>query len=109
MREHVPNSEHVIWSAHCHNDLGLGVANSLAAIRGGARQIECTINGIGERAGNTSMEEVVMALKTRKDFMNVETRVETPPDLSRLAPARAGHRMAGAAQQADRRRQRLRA
>ncbi len=77
MREHVPNSEHVIWSAHCHNDLGLGVANSLAAIRGGARQIECTINGIGERAGNCSLEEVVMALKTRKDFMHVQSRVET--------------------------------
>ncbi len=77
MRERVPNSEHVIWSAHCHNDLGLGVANSLAAIRGGARQVECTINGIGERAGNTSMEEVVMALKTRKDFMNIQSRVET--------------------------------
>jgi len=77
MREHVPNSEHVIWSAHCHNDLGLGVANSLAAVRAGARQIECTINGIGERAGNTSMEEVVMALKTRKDFMNIQSRVET--------------------------------
>ena len=77
MREHVPNSEHVIWSAHCHNDLGLGVANSLAAVRAGARQIECTINGIGERAGNTSMEEVVMALKTRKDFMNIDSHVET--------------------------------
>jgi 2-isopropylmalate synthase len=77
MREHVPNSGHVIWSAHCHNDLGLGVANSLAAVRAGARQVECTINGIGERAGNTSMEEVVMALKTRKDFMNIQSRVET--------------------------------
>src|SRR5271154_2619469 len=77
MRTHVPNSEHVIWSAHCHNDLGLGVANSLAAVRAGARQIECTINGIGERAGNTSMEEVVMALKTRRDFMNIDSHVET--------------------------------
>lgn len=77
MREHVPGAENVIWSAHCHNDLGLGVANSLAAVRAGARQIECTINGIGERAGNTSMEEVVMALKTRKDFMGIQSRVET--------------------------------
>jgi 2-isopropylmalate synthase len=77
MRTHIPNSEHVIWSAHCHNDLGLGVANSLAAVRAGARQIECTINGIGERAGNTSMEEVVMALKTRRDFMNIDSHVET--------------------------------
>ncbi len=63
MREHVPGADQVIWSAHCHNDLGLAVANSLAAIHNGARQIECTINGIGERAGNTSMEEVVMALR----------------------------------------------
>ena len=66
------------WSAHCHNDLGLAVANSLAAIENGARQVECTINGIGERAGNTSMEEVVMALRTREDvFANVKTNVVT--------------------------------
>ncbi|HYB91523.1 MAG TPA: 2-isopropylmalate synthase [Candidatus Binataceae bacterium] len=77
MREHVPGSDKVIWSAHCHNDLGMAVANSLAAVRNGARQIECTINGIGERAGNCSMEEVVMALKTRKDFMGIESRVNT--------------------------------
>ncbi len=77
MREHVPGAENVIWSAHCHNDLGLAVANSLAAIRNGARQVECAINGIGERAGNTSMEEVVMALKTRRDLMGVESRVDT--------------------------------
>jgi 2-isopropylmalate synthase len=77
MREHVPGAENVIWSAHCHNDLGLAVANSLAAVSAGARQVECTINGIGERAGNTSMEEVVMALRTRKDFMNVQSRVDT--------------------------------
>jgi 2-isopropylmalate synthase len=77
MREQVPGAEDVIWSAHCHNDLGLGVANSIAAVGAGARQVECTINGIGERAGNTSMEEVVMALKTRKDFMGIQTRVET--------------------------------
>jgi 2-isopropylmalate synthase len=77
MREHVPGADDVIWSAHCHNDLGLGVANSIAAVGAGARQVECTINGIGERAGNTSMEEVVMALKTRKDFMNIQSRVET--------------------------------
>src|SRR5258707_8710909 len=77
MRERVPGADKVIWSAHCHNDLGLGVANSLAAVRNGARQIECTINGIGERAGNTSMEEVVMALKTRKDLMGMRTGVNT--------------------------------
>ena len=76
LREDVGGAEDVIWSAHCHNDLGLAVANSLAAIENGARQVECTINGIGERAGNTSMEEVVMALRTREDvFSNVETHV----------------------------------
>jgi len=77
MRAHVPGADQVIWSAHCHNDLGLAVANSLAAIRHGVRQVECTINGIGERAGNTSLEEVVMALKTRKDLMEVGCGVET--------------------------------
>ncbi len=77
MREHVPGAERVIWSAHCHNDLGLAVANSLAAVKNGARQIECTINGIGERAGNCSMEEVVMALKTRHDLMGVQSRINT--------------------------------
>ena len=65
LRERMPGGDRVIWSAHCHNDLGMAVANSLAAVQNGARQIECTINGIGERAGNTSMEEVVMAIKTR--------------------------------------------
>ena len=77
MRERVPGADKVIWSAHCHNDLGLAVANSLAAIRNGARQVECTINGIGERAGNTSMEEVVMALKTRHDLMEARTGIDT--------------------------------
>ncbi|SRR5579875_257775 len=77
MREHVPDADRVIWSAHCHNDLGLAVANSLAAVQNGARQIECTINGIGERAGNTSLEEVVMAMRTRRDLMGVESRVNT--------------------------------
>jgi len=78
LREQVPGGKKVTWSAHCHNDLGLAVANSLAAIENGARQVECTINGIGERAGNTSMEEVVMALKTREDvFSSVETNIVT--------------------------------
>jgi 2-isopropylmalate synthase len=77
MRQKVDGADQILWSAHCHNDLGLAVANSLAAVRNGARQIECTINGIGERAGNTSMEEVVMALKTRRDFMNMTCGVET--------------------------------
>ncbi len=78
LRERVPGASTVTWSAHCHNDLGLAVANSLAAIENGARQVECTINGIGERAGNTSMEEVVMALKTREDvFSSVKTNIVT--------------------------------
>ena len=77
MRENVEGADKVTWSAHCHNDLGLAVANSLAAIKNGARQVECTINGIGERAGNTSMEEVVMALKTRRDLMGVRCGIET--------------------------------
>jgi len=73
-----PGGDRVIWSAHCHNDLGMAVANSLAAVRNGARQVECTINGIGERAGNTSLEEVVMAIRTRRDvFAEVDVRVDT--------------------------------
>src|SRR3990172_415234 len=78
LRERVPNSDKAVWSVHCHNDLGMAVANSLAAVViGGARQIECTINGLGERAGNTALEEVVMAMKTRGDFFPVETRIDT--------------------------------
>ncbi len=78
LRAHIPGSENLIFSLHCHNDLGLAVANSLAAIQAGARQVECTVNGIGERAGNTAMEEVVMALKTRPDaFEGLDTKVVT--------------------------------
>lgn len=73
----VKNSDKVIWSTHCHNDLGMAVANSLAAVMGGARQVECTINGLGERAGNASLEEVVMAIKTRSDIFNLTTRIDT--------------------------------
>ena len=75
MRERVPNAQQIIWSAHCHNDLGMAVANSLAAVQNGVRQIECTINGIGERAGNTSLEEVVMAIKTRQASFGVDTNI----------------------------------
>ena len=75
--ERVRNSNKVIWSTHCHNDLGMAVANSLAAVQAGARQVECTINGLGERAGNASLEEVVMAVKTRSDIFNVETGIDT--------------------------------
>ena len=77
LRTRVPGGDRVVWSTHNHNDLGLAVANSLAAVEGGARQVECTINGIGERAGNTSMEEVVMALDTRRDHFGITTRVKT--------------------------------
>ena len=73
----VKNMGDTIISVHCHNDLGLAVANSLAAVKNGVRQVECTINGIGERAGNTAMEEIVMALNTRKDFFDLYTKVKT--------------------------------
>jgi 2-isopropylmalate synthase len=73
----VPNIDRAVISIHCHNDLGLAVANSLAAVENGAGQIECTINGIGERAGNCSLEEVVMAMKVRSDFYNCETKIDT--------------------------------
>jgi 2-isopropylmalate synthase len=73
-----PNSDKAIWSVHCHNDLGLAVANSLAGVMiGGARQIECTINGLGERAGNTALEEVVMALRTRGDYFKLQLGIDT--------------------------------
>ncbi len=75
--ERIPNSDKAIFSAHCHNDLGLAAANSLAAVRNGARQVECTLNGLGERAGNTALEEVVMAIKTRQDIFSVDTRINT--------------------------------
>ncbi len=77
LHERVPGAEKVIFSTHCHNDLGLAVANSLAGVLGGARQIECTINGIGERAGNAAVEEIVMALRVRKDRMPFTTGVKT--------------------------------
>ena len=77
LRRHVRGAEHVIFSVHCHNDLGLAVANSLAAVEAGARQIECTINGIGERAGNASLEEVVMAMFVRKDKLPFATGIAT--------------------------------
>src|ERR1035437_9843968 len=72
-----PGNDRVCWSAHCHNDLGMAVANSLAAALNGARQIECTINGIGERAGNAALEEVVMALRTRADIYGFDTNIKT--------------------------------
>ena len=77
LRERIPNSDKAVWSVHCHNDLGMAVANSLAGVKiGGARQVECTINGLGERAGNCSLEEVVMAVKTRKDYFGLEMGID---------------------------------
>ncbi|WP_420958062.1 2-isopropylmalate synthase [Burkholderia gladioli] len=78
LRERIPNSDKAIFSVHCHNDLGMAVANSLAGVQiGGARQVECTINGLGERAGNTSLEEIVMAVKTRKDYFGLDVGLDT--------------------------------
>ena len=73
----VPNADKAIWSTHCHNDLGMAVANSLAAVLNGARQVECTINGLGERAGNAALEEIVMAVKTRQDIFHCDSRIDT--------------------------------
>src|SRR3954447_3842195 len=83
LRERVPNSDKVIWSVHCHNDLGLAVANSLAAVLNGARQVECTINGLGERAGNAALEEIVMAVRTRQDVFPCDTGI----DATQIVPA----------------------
>jgi 2-isopropylmalate synthase len=83
LRARVPNSDQAVWSTHCHNDLGLAVANSLAAVLNGARQVECTVNGLGERAGNASLEEIVMAVRTRKDLFPVETGI----DATQIVPA----------------------
>jgi 2-isopropylmalate synthase len=77
IRQKVKNSDQAVISVHCHNDLGVAVANSLAAIMEGAGQVECTVNGIGERAGNASMEEIVMGLRTRRDFYQADTRIRT--------------------------------
>ena len=77
IKENVPNIHKAVISVHCHNDLGLGVSNSLAAVLNGARQVECTINGLGERAGNASLEEVIMSIATRKDIFDVDTGIKT--------------------------------
>ncbi|MFA7269369.1 MAG: 2-isopropylmalate synthase [Sterolibacterium sp.] len=82
LRSRIPNADKVTWSVHCHNDLGLAVANSLAAVMVGARQVECTINGLGERAGNAALEEIVMAVRTRQDVFPCDTRIDTTQILS---------------------------
>mgnify|MGYP003336656078 CR=1 FL=1 len=78
IRGRVPNADRAVFSTHCHDDLGLAVANSLAAVHGGCRQVECTINGIGERAGNASLEELVMALRVRQDRLPFDTGINSP-------------------------------
>jgi 2-isopropylmalate synthase len=84
LRQKIPNADKAVWSVHCHNDLGMAVANSLAGVKiGGARQVECTINGLGERAGNCSLEEIVMAVKTRRDYFELEVGV----DATQIVPA----------------------
>ncbi len=77
LMQRLPNADKAVFSVHCHNDLGLAVANSLAAVLKGARQVECTINGLGERAGNASLEEIVMAVRTRQDVFACDTRIDT--------------------------------
>jgi len=83
LRERIPNSDKAVFSVHCHNDLGLAVANSLAAVLNGARQVECTINGLGERAGNAALEEIVMAVRTRQDVFTCDTQI----DATQIVPA----------------------
>ena len=109
LRERVPNSDKARFSVHCHNDLGMAVANSLAGVNGGARQIECTINGIGERAGNAALEEVVMAMSVRNDVLPFWTRHRHHDADARLEARVGGDLVPGAVQQGDRRPQRLRA
>ena len=75
--QNVPNSSNAIFSVHCHNDLGLAVSNSLSSVLNGARQVECTINGLGERAGNAALEEIVMTVKTRRDIFTCDTKINT--------------------------------
>ncbi len=92
LRERVPNSDKAVFSVHCHNDLGLATGNSLAAVLHGARQVECTINGLGERAGNAALEEIVMAVRTRQDIFHCDTRIDTTQILhcSRLVSSITG-------------------
>ncbi len=85
LRARLSDRPGVVWSAHCHNDLGLAVANSLAAVAAGARQVECAINGIGERAGNAALEEIAVALAVRRDHYQAETRLQLEASFARPA------------------------
>ena len=92
LRDNVPGADNVVFATHCHNDLGMATANALAAVEAGARQIECTINGLGERAGNTALEEVVMALRVRNDIMPYQTKIDSTKlmNLSRMVATVSG-------------------
>ena len=103
--ERVPNSDKAVFSVHCHNDLGLAVGNSLSAVLNGARQVECTINGLGERAGNASLEEVVMSVQTRQDVFPVQHRPGYHADHDLFAAGFEYYRFCGAAEQGDCRRE----
>jgi hypothetical protein len=105
----VPNAGKAVWSTHCHNDLGMAVANSLAAVMAGARQVECTVNGLGERAGNASLEEIVMAVRTRSDVFNLGSRIDTTQIVPASKLGLHDHGLSGAAEQGGGRRQRFRA
>ena len=104
-----PNADKAVWSTHCHNDLGMAVANSLAAVMAGARQVECTINGLGERAGNASLEEIVMAVKTRSDVFPCTHAHRHDADRPGEQAGVDHHRLPGAAQQGGGGRERVRA
>ena len=105
IKQNVPNIDKAVISVHCHNDLGLSVASSLAAVVAGARQVEGCINGLGERAGNASLEEVIMGIETRKDFLGVSTNVDTPADIPDQQAGKRHHRLPCPAQQGHSRRQ----
>ena len=99
--EKIPNADKAVFSVHCHNDLGLAVANSLAAVLNGARQVECTINGLGERAGNASLEEVVMTVRTRQDIFPCDTRLDTTQIVPGITFGFYSHWFSSATQQSD--------
>ena len=107
LRANVANSDKAVWSVHCHNDLGMAVANSLAGVKAGARQIECTINGIGERAGNAALEEIVMAIKTRSDVLALRRQHRYRNVDAGIEAGVGGHLVPGSVQQGHRRSKRV--
>ena len=109
MMNTVPNINKAVIAVHCHNDLGMATANSLSAVMNGARQIECTINGLGERAGNASLEEVVMAIKDQEGFLRLRHGHKDGGDIQGLKNGVQADRHAGSAEQGDSRRERVRA